>query len=108
MEFAKALSSLTGTLYPEMPLEMTSIAVPILKHITGVPHMIDWFTIDGPASSIDGLRKILDALYAFIKESREICPRNMVSICNQGRQSSIACPANTRRHFSSPLLLNHR
>ena len=55
MEFAKALSSLTGTLYPEMPLEMTSIAVPILKHITGVPHMIDWFTIDGPASSIDGL-----------------------------------------------------
>ena len=47
---------MSSVLKPEIPFSMTSTAVPRLNDTTGVPHIMDWFTIDGPASSVLGFK----------------------------------------------------
>ena len=54
---AREAVSHNGMRQPEVPLFTRSRA----KLITGVPHSSDWLTIEGPASSVDGLIKAVEA-----------------------------------------------
>lgn len=60
MALAREAVSHNGMRQPEVPLFTRSRATPVAKLITGVPHSSDWLTIEGPASSVDGLMNAVE------------------------------------------------